>query len=188
MDLIIRSEMEDLLTRYIPHAPKLGLHVRPSIPRKLRRNAIKDYASEVAERDILALYDNTWLGNAKDGIVFTTRYLVFQNSDFDKPRKIRYGDIVRAEIQRGRLGGAALQLDVNSGHATVTEVMDFGARPKALEYVHRFILEVMLLADEEIGAPAASTNWTEVKSALRRLLDDGKLTQEDFNRIMACKR
>ena len=175
--------MERLLTLHIPHAPKLGLYVRPSIPAKLVRNAIRDYASDVSEASVFALYDNTWLGNAKDGVVFTSDYLVFQNSNLDKPQQIRYRDIVYATIERKRLGGAVLHLDVNAGQATITEAIDFGAHPKALGYVKTFVDEAMVAADEET---AISSNWAAVREALGQLRDAGELTTVDFDRLMAC--
>ncbi|MDE2732377.1 MAG: hypothetical protein OXI38_13405, partial [Bacteroidota bacterium] len=130
--------MEHLLTQYIPHASKLGLHVRPTIPRKLVRNAVRDYVPDVPEDEVVVLYDNTWLRNGKDGAVFTAEFLVFQNSNLERPQLIRYGEIVHAAPERKRLGGAVLHLDVNTGRATITETMDFGARPKALDYVYKF--------------------------------------------------
>ena len=173
--------------QFIPHAPKLGLHVRPSIPRRLCRNAIRDYAPEVPAGDVVVLYDNTWLGNGKDGALFTSDYLVFQNSNLDKPQLVQYRDVVHAVAERKRLGGAVLHLDVNSGRATITETMDFGAKPKALEFVYRFIQEAMQAADMESGLPA-STDWSAVRDALVRLRDGSKLTGEDFHRLMANAR
>ena len=179
--------MEHLVTQFIPHAPKLGLHVYPSIAPKLYRNALRDYAEGVSERDVVALYDNTWLGNGKDGVVFTAQFLVFQNSDLNKPQRVWYREIVNAVMERKRLGGAVLHIDVNTGHTTITESIDFGAHPKALHHVHTFIQEAMRAVDAQ-SLDATTTNWPAVQAALLRLRDSNELTIEDYNRLMACAR
>lgn len=175
--------MEDLVTRYIPHAPKFGLFVRPDIPSELVGNAIEDYAKDVPESDVIALLDETYRKDGKDGVVFTAQYLVFQNYDFERPRKIWYKDIVQC-VEKRKWMSTELHLDVNSGSATISEAIKFNYNRKACEYVYRFIVEVMRLVDARAGSRTLSTNWPSVRLALRRLLDDGEITRADYDRLM----
>ena len=175
--------MEHLITQFIPHAPRMGLYVTPAIPPKKLQNAIGDYAPEVLPELVLALYDNTWLGNGKDGILFTSKYMVFQNTDFDAPQQVWYRDMINAVKEEKRWGKAVLYLDVNRGQAIFTERVDFGAKPKALEYVHRFVVEAMneIYAKELVQV---ESDWPVVHVALQRLRDEGHLAQRDFDRLM----
>ena len=64
--------MNDLVRDLIPHAPQMGLYVGPDIPADKRRNALQDYADEMTPDEVLALYDATLMGNAKDGALFAS--------------------------------------------------------------------------------------------------------------------
>ena len=79
--------MLGLITDLIPHAPKLGLFVAPRIPAKKLRNAIEDYAPQLEPDDVLALFDATLTGNARDGMVLAADRLVFQNHNLEPRRK-----------------------------------------------------------------------------------------------------
>lgn len=184
--------MESLLLELLPQAPHLGLYVAPSVPEDKVRNAIGDYARSVAEEDVLALYDATLLGNAKDGAVFLRDRVVFQNNDLEPTHEVRYADVVRVVAKRKLLGGRKVQLDVNRGRATVTLTMDFSGRPDAAEFVARFLHETMLRGTpDEQPAPrtapdAAATDAVAVRSALERLHEEGRLTRGDLERMMAA--
>ncbi|MEM6328358.1 MAG: hypothetical protein AAF791_14690, partial [Bacteroidota bacterium] len=92
--------MTSLLREYLPHAPDLGLFVAPDIPPGKLRAALADYARDVREADVLALYDATRLGSAKDGALFLSDRFVFQNNDLQTPRAVRYEDIVGVGSKR----------------------------------------------------------------------------------------
>ena len=62
--------MDALLRDYLPTAPDLGLYVAPDLPAAKLRAALADYAPEVDAADVIALYDATRLGSAKDGAAF----------------------------------------------------------------------------------------------------------------------
>lgn len=51
-------------------SPK-NIFISPEIPEKKLNNAIKSFGCKDNHKAILAIYDNTIFGNAKDGIVFT---------------------------------------------------------------------------------------------------------------------
>ena len=173
--------MRSLIQELIPHAPHMGLYVVPSIPPVKLQNAIQDYAPGVASEQVLALYDGTLMGSAKDGMLFTDELFVFQNSDLEAPQEIRYREIVQVERKRGLFKGNSLLLDVNRGRATFSVKLDLSAKPKATEYLHRFLSEVMLLPEEE---KEQNTDWSMVHAALDRLRDDGHLSTADHKRIM----
>lgn len=182
--------MEALIKELIPTSPDIGLYVGSSIPPEKKRNALKDYASTVDPIEVLALYDATLLGGAKDGAVFTSDRLVFQNTDLDEPKTVRYGDIVRVHTKRNFLSGRKVVLDVNSGgRATVEMVVDFSGKPKAAEFVAKFLYEAMLrtMTDSatELGSgPSGDTDVNALRKTLRLLIERDMLSEEDFSRIM----
>lgn len=188
--------MEDLITEFIPHAPQMGLYVAPDIPSEKRRNAIDDYAAEVDPEEVLALYDATLTGNAKDGALFTADRVIFQNTDLEAPQTVRYRDLVGLTTKRLLLGGKKVRLKVNRGRATFDLVMDFSGAAQAADHVATFLEKAMhrsaaaemdeMAMDEAAPetAAGASTDVDAVRHALDALRADGKLTAEDYNRLL----
>ena len=139
--------MKDILEQYIPHAPQLGLYRHPNIPPEKLANALKDYARTVDRDDVLALYDATIFGSAKDGALMTADRIVFQNTDLEPAQEMRYTDIVNVVSKKRFLGGRKILVDHNQAHATVTHTIDFSGKADAAQYVARFLHEVMSRVD-----------------------------------------
>ena len=179
--------MESLIRDLLPTAPDHGLYVVPDIPAGKLQAAIGDYAPTVAAGAVLALYDATRLGSAKDGALFLADHFVFQNNDLQAPRVVRYEDIVGVRAKKKLLGGREVEIDLNRGRATVTETIDFSAHAGGAEFVERFLHEAMLrsaaLATHPGHAPA--TDVAAVRAALDGLVDAGTLASEDRDRMMA---
>ncbi|MBT8398833.1 MAG: hypothetical protein KJO98_00015 [Rhodothermia bacterium] len=176
--------MSKLAQELLPHSPSHGIYLAPDIPPKKLRNAIRDFARSVEEPDVLALYDATLSGNAKDGAVFTSTGVVFQNNDLSPVQEVRYDDIVGVKAKRKFLGGKKVRLDVNRGRATVPFVIDFSGRPDAAEYVARFLYEAMMQSIESEASEAermkgSSTDVRAVRNALQELVDRGQLSPSD---------
>ncbi len=177
--------MTSLLRDYLPTAPDLGLYAAPDIPSAKLRAALADYAPEVDPADVLALYDATRLGSAKDGAVFLADRLVFQNNDLQPARTVRYVDIVGIKAKRKLLGGREIQIDLNRARATVTETLDFSGQPGAAEYVERFLQQALALGtsfEEETGA----TDRRAVEAALDRLVGLGQLDDADRRKMLGA--
>ena len=186
--------MNALVRDLIPHAPQMGLYVEPDIPGDKRRNALQDYADEMTPGEVLALYDATLMGNAKDGALFASDRFVFQNSDLESAQTVRYRDLVGVTVKRRLLGGRKVQLDVNRGRATFQLTMDFSGSTEAAEYVARFLDEAMhqsAAADMASPGPAAAAQGDEetdvdaVRAALNDLRDRGQLAAADYRRLLA---
>ena len=176
--------MKDLLREYLPNAPDLGLFVSPDIPASKLRAALADYAPDTDEADVLALYDATRLGSAKDGAVFLTDRFVFQNNDLQTPRAIGYEDIVGVRSKRQLLGGKRVEIEVNRGRATILETLDFSAQAGAAEYVERFLNEAMLRSATSASRRPSGTDREAVRAALDRLVASGALAEADRRRMM----
>lgn len=175
----MRSLIKDLL----PNAPQVGLYVVPHIPDEKLKNALDDYANSVAADDVLALYDATLMGSAKDGAVFTQYNVVFQNNDLEPAHDVRYHDIVHADSKRKLLGGRRLLITVNRGRATFELEMDFSGKPGAADYVLRLLREAMLRGEFE-DVEAGETNTEEVKVVLVDLRERGLLSAGDYEAMM----
>lgn len=177
--------MNALLREYLPTAPDLGLYVAPDVPAAKLRAALADYAPDVDPAAVVALYDATRLGSAKDGAVFLADRLVFQNNDLQSPRTVRYEDVVGVRSKRKLLGGREVEVDVNRGRATVTETIDFSGHPDAAEYVERFLQQALAAgARRPAEAPAAATDRRAVREALDRLVALGRLAEDDRQRML----
>lgn len=179
--------MESLLRDLLPTAPDHGLYVSPDIPASKLQAAIGDYAPTVDPGAVLALYDATRLGSAKDGALFLADHFVFQNNDLQAPRIVRYEDIVGVRAKKKLLGGREVEVDLNRGRATVTETIDFSAHAGGAEFVERFLHEAMLRSATLAAAPghAAITDVEAVRAALDGLVADGRCAPEDRDRMLA---
>jgi hypothetical protein len=153
----------------------MGLWVAPEIPAEKLRGALGDYGRGVVADEVVALFDGTVFGSAKDGILFLTDRLVAQESNLHEPRTIRYRDVVGARARRNLLGGRRVEVEIARGRTTVTERLDFTAHGEAAAHVAR-LLEALLLEPAE---PPAGTDRRAVVAALDRLVSDGRLTEGD---------
>ena len=166
--------MDQLIRDLLPTAPDLGLFTVPDVPPKKLAAATGDYGRDVSAQAVLALYDATRLGSAKDGALFLADRLVFQNNALQAARTVRYDDLVGVRQTKGLLGGRAVEMDLNRGRATITETLDVSAHPDAAEFIERFLREAMLAA----ARPAADDGTTDaaaVRDALDALVRDGAL-------------
>jgi len=73
---------------------KKGIYIAPDIPEKKLNNVIKAFNCESFQKSILAIYDNTLLGSAKEGLVFTGEKLLYNNESL---YEIYYKDIKQSE-------------------------------------------------------------------------------------------
>lgn len=188
--------MEALIREYLPQAPQHGLYRTPSIPEDKLHAALRDYAPEIEPGSVLALYDATRLGSAKDGALFLADRLVYQNNDLTPAQTVRYEDIVRVDEKRLFLGGRKVEIDVNQGRATTTHALDFSGRADAAEFVARFLQEAMLTsARADAGARraakespalthAAGTDLVTVERVLADLHTAGTLAEADYRRLL----
>lgn len=183
--------MKSLIERFIPHAPGLGLYVSPNIPDDKLSNALGDYAHGIRKSEVVALFDATLLGSAKDGAVFTEEKIVFQNTDLHPAQEMRYDDVVGVTTKKRFLGGMKLLVDHNAGQATVTHTIDFSGKGDAAAYVARFLHEAMMArtggADDVEGGRRGDEDVTDrdaVDSALKRLVATGRLAQADYEKLM----
>ena len=193
--------MRDLIRDLIPHAPELGLYVAPDIPADRLRNALRDYAPDVAAEDVVALYDATLLRNAKDGAVFTNDRFVFQNNDLEAPQTVKYSDIISIEAAKKLLGGRRIQLGVNRGRATLELTIDFSGRPAAARYISEFLSDAMMAGVSLRGEPRGpgalteeafengsedpvETDLSAVRAALRKMHAERVLSSADLRRLL----
>lgn len=182
--------MKDLIHELIPHAPHLGLYVSPNIPEKLVHNALHDFARSMEREDVVALFDATMLGNGKDGAVFAIDRFIFQNNDLEPAHEVHYEDLVDVDKKRGFFKGAKVLMQINRGQATFELALDVSARPKALEFLYRFLHEAMLRPVAKVepspdGArTAAGSDIHAVEQALGKLRAQGLLALPDYNRLM----
>jgi hypothetical protein len=181
--------MQALLAETLPHAPQHGLHRAPDIPEGKLRAAIRDYAPHVREADVLALYDGTLFGSARDGVLFLGDRLVYQNNALRPPQAVRYADIVRVTTRKTLLGGRWVVLDVNEARATVTHQLDFSAHRTGAGFVARFLHEAAHAPPEAFPAPTltpspAVTDMEAVRAALDRLVRAGRLAEGDRQRML----
>src|SRR5690606_25342373 len=199
------TAMREVIKEFIPHAPQIGLFVEPNIPPDKLRNAVRDYANDVDEREVIALFDATLMGSAKDGAVFTSDRLVFQNNDREAAQGVRYEDIVDVQSRRKLLGGRRVILSIGRGRATLELQRDLAGQPEATEYVPRCRNRAVVRSEMTRPTMAASsgseggegsrqggaepvgddppTDVRAVRAALEALHADGLLSRRDLEKM-----
>lgn len=187
--------MEKLIREYIPHDPTIGLYVAPDIPFKKLHNALEDYAKKVRRKDVVALYDATLMGSAKDGALFMADRVVFQNNNLEPAYDVRYDDLVQVNLKKKMMGGQRLELSVNRGRATIELELDFSGKAKAAPYVARLLEDVMFRTTEaemarkpvreaDRSRQALETDVRVVEETLIALVREGHLLEDDFRDML----
>ncbi len=200
--------MHQLLRDEIPHAPRMGLFVAPNIPESRLTNALDDYAHSIRHDEVLALYDATLSGNAKDGAVFAVDRFIFQNTDLEAPKTVHYRNLLRLELKQRWFGiaGRKIELTLQRGASTLTQTMDFSGQPEAADYVETFLQAALHRSppDENAQPPPPSppdqpseagamgeeeasggeTDGRAVRQMLARLHAKGKLSAPDLQRLL----
>lgn len=175
--------MRGVIEELLPHAPQHGLYRKPDIPEGRLKAALGAYASGARAGEVLALYDATRMGTARDGAVFLSDRFIYRNHLWEPSQTVRYEDVVQIGTKSTMLGGRKLILDVNEARATVTHELDFSARRAALAFVQRFLEEVLHApAPAEVGEP--ETDRAAVRAALDALVADGRLAEADRQRML----
>ncbi|MEM1095063.1 MAG: hypothetical protein AAGJ10_10705 [Bacteroidota bacterium] len=185
--------MQNLIRELIPHAPQMRLYVAPNIPENKLQNALGDYAPSLAADHVLALFDATLMGSAKDGILFTADGIRFQNNPMEAAQEVRYTDIVEVKTKRKLVGGQKVHLLVNRGRATMELQLDCSVKPEAAKYIARFLNEALLLGaaremEGTLKLTAAGSNRQTVEKALRVLVEQGVLMEADLNAMLGALR
>ena len=200
--------MDELLREQIPHAPQMGLFVAPDIPEQRLSNALADYAHYVEREEVLALYDATLSGNAKDGAVFAVDRFIFQNTDLEAPQTVPYRNLLALELKQRWFGiaGRKIELILRRGSTTLTQTMDFSGQPEAADYVATFLQAALhrspprkrsgeraresdpRASSRPIPKESASTMTETDAPAVRRMLErlhaKGKLSAPDLERLL----
>ncbi|MGL4655741.1 MAG: hypothetical protein ACRCWM_07650 [Sarcina sp.] len=76
-----------------------SFYLEGDIPSKKLDNAINTFALGIERKDVVALYDSTLFGSAKEGVVFTESKL-YCKTTLEKPMKIWYEDIEKLSIKK----------------------------------------------------------------------------------------
>lgn len=176
--------MDRLIREVLPHAPRFGLYCSPDIPAEKVEAARRAYASHVAASRVVALYDATLFGSARDGVLFLPDRLVYQNNPVSPPQTIPYADIVDVEVRRMVLGGRKLVVQVTEASATVSHELDFSAHREAADAVARLLGELMLQPPSPGTGGRPHTDHAAVRAALQHLVETGRLTDADRRRML----
>ena len=89
--------MISLLNKYKSLAAWNKFYLSEDIPDKKLKNAISKYAHDVDKTKIIALYDTTILGSAKEGFIFTETEIYYSKAMSNR-RKLKYANIVDVKV------------------------------------------------------------------------------------------
>ena len=151
------EEKRKLLERYHKQIQTVhGFNMYGVISSKALNNAISKYGKDVKEESVLALYDNTISQNGKQGFLFTDTKVCYLEV-FDKPKEIRYADIMVVMIGNENAkkdSDKTLEIVLKSGQIIVWKSIYFNKTPLC-----EFFTELIKLEKNEV--PKAKTTKSE---------------------------
>ncbi|MDD2357793.1 MAG: hypothetical protein PHX13_07770 [Thiovulaceae bacterium] len=124
---------------------KNDLYIFPNIPNGKLKNAIKAFHCESFHKSILAIYDTTLLGSAKEGLVFTGEKILYNNGELIE---FPYKDITSIEYKKD------------------TTVSNSGK-----ESTEHYIL-IMMNSKEYILKALGTFNYQEFSNILNKIIKD----------------
>lgn len=94
----MNAQFAEKVRSYSTKFPETGFLTSPGIPQKKVRNAIKSYAPDASESEVLLLLDTTVFGSAKDGLLLTSDAL-FAHPFLGKATKVLVKEIVSITLE-----------------------------------------------------------------------------------------
>ncbi len=94
----MNAQIAEKVRSYSSIFPETGFLFTPAIPQKKVRNAIKSYAPDVSESEVLLLLDTTVFGSAKDGLLLTSDAL-YAHPFLGKATKVLVKEIVNITLE-----------------------------------------------------------------------------------------
>ena len=94
----MNAQFAEKVRSYSTKFPETGFLTSPGIPQKKVRNAIKSYAPDASESEVLLLLDTTVFGSAKDGL-FLTSDALYAHPFLGKATKVSFKDIVSITLE-----------------------------------------------------------------------------------------
>lgn len=108
------TSFEELAGVYVVELPRESepsIYLKPNIPEKKLKKAIKAYAPELAPDEVLAMWDSTVFGSGKAGCLITEQCFYF-NQAMDKPWVIPYPDIQGISVEEDEDNIPWLKIDM----------------------------------------------------------------------------
>ncbi|WP_423709851.1 SHOCT domain-containing protein [Undibacterium sp. WLX3042] len=149
---------------------KISFH--PYIPQKKLKNAIEGYASNESESDVIVLIDNTFFGNAKDGLLLTSNTLHIHNM-MESAQHIDLKDIESVDFKEGVMDSALIingSFIFRSNMPSRSSIALFAEMLR--EITKTFHCEIL----EEFPMPGIADSL----KSLKMLFEDGLLTESEY--------
>ena len=94
----MNAQFAEKVRSYSSKFPETRFLFSPTIPQKKVRNAIKSYAPDASESEVLLLLDTTVFGSAKDGLLLTSEAL-YAHPFLGKATKVLVKEIVNITLE-----------------------------------------------------------------------------------------
>lgn len=173
-----------------------GILIAPNIPEKKLNNAIKAFECEDSMSSIIALYDNTLFGSAKEGMVFTGEKMLIKTSNalisikYEEISGAKYFEVVE-KIKEGKTK-TIRGIKIFKGDELV-ELKDSDMRPTIYKPLELFLSKLIAECNEfkEVNLLQPIEEMPNVlKNAYVKILinmafdDDGEIDEKELAEIM----
>lgn len=173
-----------------------GILIAPDIPEKKLNNAIKAFQCEDSVKSIIALYDNTLFGSAKDGLIFTGEKMIFKKDDrlvsfyYKQISKVEYFEenILIKENKTKSTKGIKIFIDDEAIEIKDSELPD--SLYKLLEFfLDKLLKECNEFKEVDLLKPLEDMP-NELKNAYIKILinmafdNDGKIDEKELAELM----
>ncbi len=106
----MNAQIAEKVHSYSTKFPETGFLTAPGIPQKKTRNAIKSYAPDASESEVLLLLDTTVFGSAKDGL-FLTSDALYAHPFLGKATKVFFRDISTISLEETEFESWAVHIN-----------------------------------------------------------------------------
>lgn len=177
----MNARIADKVKAYSSKFTETQFLIAPGIPQKKIRNAIKSYAPDASESEVLLLLDTTVFGSAKDGLLLTSDAL-YAHPFLGKATKVLVKEIVSITLEETEFESWEVHVN-NPQNPSVADIKGQDAQlfAQMLNEVKALLLPGSEVIISEISrASVELTRISQIRQPRLVLVEGGKLRRYNF--------
>ena len=177
----MNAQIAEKVRSYSSKFPETGFLFTPAIPQKKIRNAIKAYAPDASESEVLLLLDTTVFGSAKDGL-FLTSDALYAHPFLGKATKVSFKDIDTITLEETEAESWTVHIN-NPQDPSVADIRGQEAQifAQMLKELKALLMPGSEVAISEISrASVELSRIAQIRQPRLVLVEGGKLRRYNF--------
>ena len=177
----MNAQIAEKVRSYSSKFPETGFLFSPTIPQKKVRNAIKSYAPDASESEVLLLLDTTVFGSAKDGS-FLTSDALYAHPFLGKATKVSFKDIDNITLEETEYESWTVHIN-NPQNPSIADIR--GQEAQLFAQMLKDLKAVLMPGDDVIiseitRASVELSRIAQIRQPRLVLVEGGKLRRYNF--------